>query len=221
MKVIVFGATGMVGQGVLRASLLDPAVERVLVVGRAPTGVRNDKLQDLVQQDFLNFSRAETALAGYDACFFCLGVSSAGLTEPVYRRVTYDIAMAVASTLVRLDPGMTFIFVSGAGADSSARGRVMWARIKGETENALLALPFKAVYVFRPGFIQPLHGITSKTKLYRMVYAALAPLYPLLQALFPAYVTTTDQIGRAMIELAEHGGPTRLLENADINAVSR
>jgi uncharacterized protein YbjT (DUF2867 family) len=221
MKVIVFGATGMVGQGVLRACLLDPAVERVLVVGRAPAGVRHDKLRDLVQQDFLDFSGAEAALTGYDACFFCLGVSSTGLTEPVYRRVTYDIAMAVAGTLVRLDPGMTFIFVSGAGADSTARGRVMWARIKGETENALLALPFKAVYVFRPGYIQPLDGITSKTKLYRAIYAALAPLYPLLKALFPAYVTTTDQIGRAMIELAEHGGPTRLLENADINAVSR
>jgi uncharacterized protein YbjT (DUF2867 family) len=183
--------------------------------------VRHATLQDLVQQDFLNFSGAETALAGYDACFFCLGVSSAGLTEPVYRRVTYDIAMAVASTLVRLDPGMTFIFVSGTGADSSARGRVMWARIKGETENALLALPFKAVYVFRPGYIQPLHGITSRTKLYRALYAILAPLYPLVKALFPAAVTTTDQIGRAMIELAEHGGPKRLLENADINAVSR
>ena len=221
MKVIVFGATGMVGQGVLRACLLDPAVERVLVVGRAPTGVRHEKLRDLVQQDFLDFSGVEASLTGYDACFFCLGVSSAGLTEPIYRRVTYDIAMAVANTLVRLDTGMTFIFVSGAGADSSARGRVMWARIKGETENALLALPFKAVYVFRPAYIQPLNGITSRTKLYRALYAVLAPFYPLLKALFPAYVTTTEQIGKAMIELAEHGGPTRLLENADINAVSR
>src|SRR5579872_7391312 len=144
MKVIVFGATGMVGQGVLRECLIDPAVDAVLVVGRAPTGLDNPRLRELVLQDFLDFSRVESDLSGYDACFFCLGISSVGMTEAVYRRVTHDMALAAARTLVKLNPSMTFVFVSGAGADSSGNGSVMWARVKGDTENALLALPFKA-----------------------------------------------------------------------------
>lgn len=218
MKVILFGATGMVGQGVLRECLLDPDVERVLAVGRGTTGQQHEKLRELAHGNFLSFTSIEGELAGYDACFFCLGVSSAGMSEADYHRVTYDVTMAAAQTLARLNPGMTFIYVSGAGTDSTERGRSMWARVKGKTENALLKLPFKAVYLFRPGYIQPMHGITSKTKLYRAIYAVMGPLYPVWKTLLPRYVTTTEKVGRAMIQVARHGHPARFLENQDINA---
>jgi len=217
MKVVLFGATGMVGQGALRECLLDPGVERVLAVVRHPTGLKDEKLRELAARDFTDFSAVEGELSGYDACFFCLGVSSAGLTEDAYRRVTHDITLAAARTLARLNPGMTFIFVSGAGADSTGRGRVMWARVKGETENEVLRLPFNAAYVFRPAFIQPLHGITSRTKLYRMAYAVIGPLYPVFKALAPRYVTTTERIGRAMIRVARHGASKPVLESRDID----
>jgi uncharacterized protein YbjT (DUF2867 family) len=217
MRVILFGATGMVGQGVLRECLLDPGVERVLAVGRAATPQREEKLHDLVVANFLDFSAVERELSGYDACFFCLGITSAGMTEADYRRVTYDFALAAAQTLVRINPEMTFVFVSGAGADSTGRGRVMWARVKGQTENALLALPFKGVYVFRPAAIQPLHGIRSKTAWINAAYAVVGPLYPIFKRLVPDYVTTTEQVGRAMLAVARRGAPKRVLENADIN----
>jgi uncharacterized protein YbjT (DUF2867 family) len=207
----------MVGQGVLRECLQDPGVERVLAVGRSTAGQRHDKLRELVVKDFGDFSAIQRDLSGYDACFFCLGITSAGVSEADYRRVTYDIALAAAQALVTLNPGMTFIFVSGAGADSSEKGRVMWARVKGQTENALLALPFKAVYVFRPAAIQPLHGIRSKTAWINTAYAVVGPLYPVLKALFPKYVTTTEVVGRAMINVARRGAPQRVLENQDIN----
>jgi len=195
VNVVLFGATGMVGQGVLRECLQDPSVERVLAIGRSAAGQRHDKLRELVVRDFADFSSIERDLSGYDACFFCLGITSAGMSEADYRRVTYDIAMAAARALVKLNPGMTFIFVSGAGADSSEKGRVMWARVKGQTENALLALPFKGVYVFRPAAIQPLHGIRSKTAWINAAYAVVGPLYPVFKALFPKYVTTTEMVG--------------------------
>ena len=217
MKVVLFGASGMVGQGVLRECLLDPRVERVLSVGRSTTGQQHPKLRELVHADFLDFSAIENDLAGYDACFFCLGVSSAGMSEADYRRVTYDFTLAAAQTLARLNPNMTFIYVSGAGTDSTERGRTMWARVKGATENALLRLPLKA-FMFRPALIQPMHGIRSKTTSYRVFYALTAPLLPLLKRL-PRYVTTTEQIGRAMIAIAEHGAPSPILESADINAI--
>jgi len=217
MKVILFGATGMVGQGVLRECLLDPAVEAVLVVGRGATGQQDPKVRELLHQDFTDFSGIANELTGYEACFFCLGVSSAGMSEAAYRHVTYDFTLAAAQILAPRNPGMTFIYVSGTGTDSSARGRSMWARVKGETENALLALPFKAAYMFRPGFIQPLHGIKSKTRLYRAAYVVTTPLFPILKTLFPKYMTTTENIGRAMLAIAKHGGPVRLLENRDIN----
>jgi uncharacterized protein YbjT (DUF2867 family) len=217
--VIVFGATGMVGQGALRACLLDPGVERVLVVTRAPTGQRHDKLREVVHQDFLDYGAIEGQLAGYDACLFCLGVSSVGMTEEAYTRVTYEVPLAAARTLVRLNPGMTFVYVSGAGTDSSERGRVMWARVKGRAENALRTLPFAGAYMFRPGFIQPLHGVRSKTRWLRVVYALVAPLYPLWKRLFPRFVTTTEQLGRAMITVARQGADRPVLENRDINAV--
>ena len=217
MNVVLFGATGMVGQGVLRECLLDPEVQNVLSIGRATTGQRHPKLRELVHRDFLDFSAIESELAGFDACFFCLGVSSVGMKEEDNRRVTYDFTMAAARVLVRHNPGMTFVYVSGTGTDSSERGRTMWARVKGKTENDLLGLPFKAAYMFRPGAIVPLHGIKSKTKLVRFSYAAMGPLLPLLRAVFPRYVTDTERLGKAMIRVAKQGGPKRVLETADIN----
>jgi len=219
MKVLLFGATGMVGQGVLRECLLDQNVQHVLSIGRSMTGQRHPKLRELVHENFLDFSALEAELSGFDACFFCLGVSSAGMTEERYHRVTYDITMAAARTLAKLNPQMTFIYVSGMGTDSTERGRAMWARVKGKTENALLQLPFKAQYMFRPAFIQPLHGIRSKTKLYRALYAVMGPIYPWLRASFPKYVTTTEQVGRAMLKVAQQGTQKSVLENWDINDI--
>ena len=166
------------------------------------------------------FTPIEDRLAAYDACFFCLGVSSAGMTEQAYRRLTYDLTLSVARVLVRLNPTMTFIYVSGAGTDSTERGRLMWARVKGATENSLLGM-FKSAYMFRPAYIQPLHGIRTKTVLYRAFYAILAPLYPLWKLLLPKYVTTTECVGRAMILVALRGAPKRVLESQDIAAACR
>ena len=168
----------MVGQGVLRECLLDPEVEGVLAIGRNATGQQHGKLHEIVHHDLSNLSAIEGKISGYDACFFCLGVSAAGMNEPAYRRVTYDLTISAAGTLVKLNPAMTLIYVSGAGTDSTESGRVMWARVKGRTENALLQMPFKAVYMFRPGYIQPLHGIRTKTRWYGVAYAAMGPLYP-------------------------------------------
>jgi uncharacterized protein YbjT (DUF2867 family) len=221
MKVLLFGATGMVGQGVLRECLADPGVESVLAVTRTAIGEQHEKLRELVHDDFTDFSRIAAQLSGYDVCFFCLGISSAGMSEADYHRITYDFTMAAAETLARVSPGMTFIYVSGAGTDSTERGRSMWARVKGKTENALLKLPFKAAYMFRPGYIQPLHGIVSKTKLYRVIYAIMGPLYPLWKALLPRYVITTEDVGRSMIQVARHGAEKQVLENADLAALSR
>ena len=210
----------MVGQGVLRECLLDPDVESVLAIGRTASGQAQAKVRDRVIADLTNLSPLERELSGYGACFFCLGVSAAGMSEADYRRVTYDLTMSAARVLVRASPGMTFIYVSGAGTDSTGRSRSMWARVKGETENALLELPFRASYMFRPGFIQPLHGIVSKTRLYRAIYAVVGPLYPVLNALLPDYVTTTERVGRAMLTVAKRGAPKALLENRDINALA-
>ncbi|MFI7703660.1 NAD(P)H-binding protein [Nonomuraea sp. NPDC049480] len=216
MNVIIFGATGMVGRGVLRECLVDERVSAVLTVGRAPAGITHAKLREIVHGDLLDLAPIEADLAGFDACFFCLGVSSAGMSEKDYRHVTYDYTMSVANTLARLNPGSTFVYVSGVGTD--AHGRAMWARVKGETENALLALPFEA-YMFRPGYIQPLHGVTSRTRLYRLAYMVTRHLYPVLRRLFPSAVTTTERIGQAMITVAERGAPERILGPAGINAL--
>jgi uncharacterized protein YbjT (DUF2867 family) len=219
MKVILFGASGMVGQGVLRECLLDPDVEGVLSIVRAPTGRVDPKLRELVHRDFFDFSAIENQLTGYDACFFCLGVSSAGMKEADYRRVTYDITLAAGRTLARLTPAMTFIYVSGAGTDSSEKGSTMWARVKGKTENDLLGLPFKAAYMFRPGAIVPLYGARSKTKFVQALHTVLKPVLPALYALFPKYVTTTEQVGRAMLTAAKRGAPKPILETSDINKI--
>jgi uncharacterized protein YbjT (DUF2867 family) len=218
MNVLLFGATGMVGQGVLRECLRDPDVERVHAVGRAATGVQHAKLRDVVHRDMWHYDSIEADLTGFDACLFCLGVSSAGMTEAAYLQVAYGITMAAAETLSRLNPGMTFVYVSAAGSDSSEQGRIMWARVRGKTENALFRLPFTA-YVFRPGVIQPLHGVRSKTALYRILYSVTGPLLPLLRRAMPGYVLTTEQLGRAMIAVAKDGAPKRILESKDIAAV--
>ncbi len=220
MNVILFGATGMVGQGVLRECLLDRDVEGVLSIGRAQTGQRHEKLREIVHADLSDFSTIAGELTGYDACFFCLGVSSAGMKEEVYRRVTLDFTVAAARAVVEKNPSMVFVYVSGAGTDSTERGRSMWARVKGRTENTLLQMPFRAAYMFRPAFIQPLHGVTSKTKLYRAFYVVMTPLFPVFRALLPKMVTTTEQVGRAMLHVAKHGASKRVLESADIAALA-
>lgn len=217
MKVILFGATGMVGQGVLRECLRDPDVESVLAVGRSPTGQHAAKLDELIHDTFLDYSAVESTLSGYDACFFCLGVTSVGLNEERYRHLTYDITMAAASTLAKLNPQMVFVYVTGRGTDSTEQGRLMWARVKGKTENDLLKLPFKAAYMFRPAGIQPLHGVRSKTAWYQAAYTVAAPLLTLLNRIAPNYMTTTEQVGRAMIAVARNGYPKPVLESEDIN----
>jgi uncharacterized protein YbjT (DUF2867 family) len=226
LRVIIFGATGMVGQGVLRECVLDPQVEAVLSVVRRASGPslgrRSEKVREIVTDNFYDFSRIEKEFAGYDACFFCLGVSSFRMKEAEYRRVTFDLTMTAARAVLRENPttasgGMTFIYVSGAGTDAGSRS--MWARVKGETENALLGMGFKAAYMFRPGAIVPLHGITSKTTLYRVTYTALKPFLPVLLRVFPKYVTTTEQVGRAMLCVAKHGYPKHVVEAVDIAAL--
>lgn len=229
MKVILFGASGMVGQGVLRECLLDPGVEEVLTVGRSPLvaaqswpglgAAAQAKLHQLFPKDLCDLSGVEQELTGFDACFFCLGVSAAGMTEDEYRRVTYDITLAAARTLVRLNPGMVFLYVSGTGTDSSGKGRMMWARVKGETENALLRLPFKGAYMLRPGVIVPMHGIVSKTRAYRIGYALAKPVMPLLRLVFRESLTTTEQMGRAMLRVAREGYPKPVLEARDISGL--
>jgi uncharacterized protein YbjT (DUF2867 family) len=219
MKIILFGATGMVGQGVLRECLLDPGITSVLAVGRSLTGQQHPKLREVVHDNFLDYSAIESELAGFDACFFCLGVSSVGMNEERYRHLTYDITLAAATTLSRLNPGMVLIYVTGRGTDSSEQGPLMWARVKGKTENDLLKLPFKAAYMFRPAGIQPLHGIRSKTGWVQAIYVGASPLLTLLNRVAPKYMTTTERVGRAMIKVARNGFPRPVLESEDINAV--
>jgi uncharacterized protein YbjT (DUF2867 family) len=221
MKVLIFGATGMVGQGLLRECLLADDVSNVLAVGRAATGQTNPKLHELVHRDFLDYSAVEDQLKGFDACFFCLGVSSLGMSEADYAHVTYDLTLAAASTLARLNPAMTFVYVTGTGTDSSESGRVMWARVKGRTENALQQLPFKAVYLFRPGVIQPLHGVQSRTGWIQRAYTLTSPLLSLARRAFPHTILSTQRIGQAMLAVARDGAGNPVLESRDIEEVAR
>lgn len=220
MKVIIFGVSGMVGQGVLRECLADSQVTAVLSVGRSGTDTKHPKFQEIVHRDLLDLQALEPDLAGYDACFFCLGATAAGLTETAYAAINHDIPVAVGTVLAQVSPGMTFIYVSGAGTDSSEHGRTMWARIKGKTENDLLRLDLNA-YMVRPAFIQPMHGEVSKTRIYRIAIAALGPVFPLLRVLLPGFVTTTERLGQVMLYLARAGSPRRVLETRDINELSR
>jgi uncharacterized protein YbjT (DUF2867 family) len=218
MKVLLFGATGMVGQGVLLECLRDQGVELVATLGRTATGRRDAKLREIVHANLLDYSGMEMQLADFDACFFCLGVASTGMKEADYERITYGFTLAAAEALSRANPGMTFVFISGSGTDSTERGRMMWARVKGRTENALLKLPLKA-YMFRPGFIQPLDGIQSKTPMYRAFYRALKPVMPLLRRALPKQILSTREIGQAMLAVARRGYERPVLETQDMRRV--
>jgi uncharacterized protein YbjT (DUF2867 family) len=212
MKAIVFGATGMVGEGVLHEALRDPLVASVLVVGRRSCSVNHPKLTEVLHDDFYDYTSILDRLRGYDACFFCLGVTSIGKSEAEYRRLTYDLTMAAAKALSQLNPGMVFCYVSGAGTDSSERGRIMWARVKGKTENDLMRLPFNAVYAFRPGYIRPTPGLKNSMTASKV----LSPLYPILKLFFSNHVCSMQDLGRAMIRVVEKGYPRNVLESADI-----
>jgi uncharacterized protein YbjT (DUF2867 family) len=220
MNVLLFGATGMVGQGVLRECLAAPDVALVQTVGRLATGQSCAGLREVVQADLFDCSAMADDLKGFDACFFCLGVSFAGMSEASYTHLTYDLTLGIAQTLASLNPGMTFIYVSGAGTDNTERGRSMWARVKGRTENALQRLPFKAVYLFRPGVIQPLHGIRSKTASYQLFYSLAKPLLTPLRWLVPNAILTTQIMGEAMLNAVRYGASKAVLEAADIRALA-
>ncbi|QLY30208.1 epimerase [Nocardia huaxiensis] len=220
MKVILFGGTGMIGQGVLNECLADERVEQVLAVGRSSVGVEHPKLRELVQADPGDLAAVAGELGEFDACFFCLGVSSAGMKEEDYRRITHDLTLRVGRALADVNPDMTFIYVSGQGTDSSEQGRLMWARVKGKTENDLLGL-FSRAYMFRPGFVQPLDGVVSKTRVYRIAYALTGPLIPLLRRVAPNAFNDNREIGRAMIAVAASGADTRILTPREIAACAR
>jgi uncharacterized protein YbjT (DUF2867 family) len=220
MRVVIFGATGMVGAGALLEGIDDPRVTSIVAIVRRPTGVHDAKLTEIVHDDFYRYDTIANQLSGFDACFFCLGVSVAGMTEQAYRRITYDVTIAAAQALIAASPRMTFCFISGGGADSTERGWAMWARVKGQTENALLKMPFGAVYVLRPGYIQPRRGVRSRTPIYEKLYSVMGPAYPVLHWLLPKYTTTTVEIGRALVELAVSGSTKQILENDDINRIA-
>lgn len=220
-NVLVFGASGMVGQGVLRECLLADDVDQVTVIGRGPIGQQHPKLRELVHKDLFDLASLGDQLAGFDAIFYCLGVSSNGMSEADYTRTTHDLTLAIARPLAERSPGAVFVFVSGNGADSSEQSRTMWARVKGKAENAVLRLPFRAVHVFRPGFIQPLHGIRSRTRAYNTLYFFLRPLVPIARLFIRKYMTTTERIGRAMLHVVRHGDERKLLESHEIEALGR
>lgn len=221
MKILIFGATGMVGQGVLRECLTAADVTQITVVGRAPLKQSHPKLHQIVQSDLTALDVVATELQGFDACFFCLGVSSSGMSEEMYRKLTYELTLNVASLLAKLNSAMTFIYVSGAGTDSSEAGRSMWARVKGKTENALQKLPFRSVYLFRPSVIQPLHGIQSKTPAYRLFYRIVNPLLSLIRRMRPGLIVTTDDIGQAMLNAARQRGGRIVVEGTGIVRLAR
>ncbi len=209
---IILGATGMVGEGVLHECLQHPDVESVLVINRKPCGVKHEKLKEIIHKDFFDLFSIEDQLEGYNACYFCAGVSSVGKKEDEYKRITYDLTIQVAKTLLKLNPDMTFCYISGVGTDSTEKGRSMWARVKGKTENDLLKLPFKAAYMFRPGYIQPTKGLKNTYNMYKVA----APFYPLWKTFFPKYVTTLGEIGLAMINVTLYGSSKKILECRDI-----
>ena len=209
----------MVGAGALLECLADPRVESVLAIGRSPTGRTHPKLREVIHADFFAYDALQADFATGDACFFCLGVSAVGMSEAVYSRLTYDLTLAAARAMVAVNPRLTFCYISGVGTDSSEQGRTMWARVKGKTENALRALPFRAAFMFRPGFIQPVKGVRSKTRWYQAFYTIAAPLYPVLHGLFPQVSTTTASLGRALVQVAAVGYSKPILYSRDINAL--
>jgi len=221
MDVLIFGATGMVGQGVLRECLEARDVTRVVAVVRRSTGIVHERLSELVVPDLANLEAHRDRLAPFDACFFCLGVSSLGMNEADYTRVTYDLTLSVARLLVRENPQMTFTYVSGAGTDSSGNGKRMWARVKGRTENALIALGFKGAYMFRPGIIQPMHAVRSKTAAYRVTYDLARPLFGIIRTFWPRSIVTSQEVGLGMLGVARRSYPRAILEVPDIQDAAR
>jgi uncharacterized protein YbjT (DUF2867 family) len=220
IKAIIFGSTGMVGQGVLQECLESPQVASVLVVNRRPGGVTHEKLREVIQPEFCDLSALVPLFADYNTCFYCLGVSAVGLSEKEYHKTTYDLTIKVAGMLLKTHQDFTFCYVSGAGTDSSERGRIMWARVKGKTENAVLSMPFKQAFVFRPGYIQPLKGIRSRTRAYNLFYTLFKPFYFILKP-FKSMVTDTSSLGKAMINIAQKGYRKRVIDIADINKLAR
>ena len=217
IKAIIFGATGMVGEGVLLGATKHKDVESILIIGRRPCSISHEKIKELIHNDFFDYSRIEECLKGYNACYFCLGTSSLGMNEYDYSRTTYDLTMQAASTLSRINPGMTFCYVSGTGTDSTERGRLMWARVKGKTENHLKKLPFKSVYLFRPGLMKPVKGQRNV----KTIYKVFGSCYPLLKFLFPQSACTLEDLGLAMIYVSEFGSKTNILENLDIRQLAK
>jgi uncharacterized protein YbjT (DUF2867 family) len=216
MRVLLFGATGMVGQGVLRECLAAQDVSEIVAMVRSPLERIQAELTEVRHADFFDWSDVD--LSGFDACFFCLGVSSLGKREAEYRHVTFDLTIKLAGALVKASPQAVFVYVSGMG--TNAQGKQMWARVKGATENALMAMPFRGVYCFRPGYIQPLHGVKSKVGWYDAIYKVLSWAEPLLIRIAPGIVTTTETVGRAMLKVARDGWPRKVLESKDINAAA-
>ena len=216
IKAIVTGATGMVGEGVLHECLNNMHVEEVLLLGRKPYGIKHPKLKEIIVADFYNLSGIEGQLSGYNACFFCLGTSSVGMSEVDYYKVTYTLTMSVAKILSTLNPDMTFCFVSGGSTDSTEKGNIMWARVKGKTENDLMKLPFKKAYNFRPGYMHPKPGMRNTNKYYKYITWA----YPLLRAVFPKHVSTLKELGLAMINSVTKGYEKQILEVKDIVALA-
>lgn len=220
IKAIITGATGMVGEGVLQESLNHPAVESVLVVNRRPCGVKHEKLKEIIHKDFFDLTPIEDQMAGYNACFFCAGVTSIGKKEDEYRRLTYDMTMNFAETLVKVNAKkskeITFCYVTGSGTDSTEKGKIMWARIKGKTENDLMKLPFKNAYMFRPGYIQPIKGLKNTYTAYKFI----APFYPVLKTLFPKYTVTLKELGQAMVNVALYSTEKKVLECREIRDVA-
>jgi hypothetical protein len=216
LNVIVTGSTGMVGEGVLHECLLDPDVESILIINRKPLGVSHAKLTEIIHKDFYDFSAIEHQLSGYNACFFCLGVSSVGMKEPEYYKMTYTLTMHVAQTLCKLNPEMVFGYITGSGTDSTEKGSSMWARVKGKTENDLMKLPFRAVYAFRPGYMHATPGLKNANSLYKYI----SWLYPVLRRFFPNFTSTLAEMGKAMINSAKYGYNKPILEVSDINALA-
>lgn len=217
IRAIITGSTGMVGKGVLLECLENDVVESILVINRKPVGIEHPKLKEIIHDDFYDLSAIKDDLKNYNTCYFCLGVSSMGISKEKYFKITHDLTLHFAETLVELNPQMTFCYVSGTGTDSSESSAMDWANVKGKTENDISTLPFKASYMFRPGFIQPMKGIRSNTKVYDILYQILKPFYPVLKLLFLKYITNTTAVGKAMINAATLGYPDKYLENKDIN----
>jgi hypothetical protein len=219
IQAVIFGSTGMIGKGLLLECLDSADVKSVLVINRQAGGIKHAKLKEIIHKNFMDLSPLAAELANYNTCYFCLGVTSAGLPEEEYNKITFDLTVSVANDLLKINREIAFCYLSGAGTDSTEKGKMMWARVKGRTENALLAMPFKKAYMFRPGYIQPKRGIRSRTRLYNIMYAIFTPLYYVLRP-FKGLVTDTGSLGRAMIRAVASGYGKQILEVKDINALA-